>query len=339
MNRLDAPPAPAPPSGDWLPLDSLSILLPVYCWPIGPLLTALHAQAVAEPGLAFEILAYDDASPDPDLCAANRAAAATLPHVRYHNLPHNVGRAAIRNLLAAAAAHSWLLFLDADSGLPDAQFLARYRRAVAATAPPKPTSQPAAKPAPPRAFIGGTAYTATPPADPALRLRWTYGRAREQRLAAERQRAPYAAFTLNNLLIRAETYTHFGLDEGLGRTYGHEDTAFGGALATAGIPLAHLDNPVLHLGLEPAPLFRQKTAEAVGNLVRLARAGQAGATVSGLWRLAQQLRRAGLAGAARRLLTGAEPQLLRNLDSATPSVRAFDAWRLLLVLRELPLSR
>ena len=121
-------------------LDAVSILLPVYNWPIGALLTALHQQAAAEPGLRFEILAFDDASPDLAQRAANRAAVTGLPYVRYHELPLNAGRAAIRNQLAAAARYPWLLFLDADSDLPDDRFLRRYRQAVAVmTLPNEPS--------------------------------------------------------------------------------------------------------------------------------------------------------------------------------------------------------
>lgn len=301
-------------------LPSLSILLPVYNWPVGELVTALQQQATAEPEFRVEILVFDDASPDPALRAANRAALAVLPDVYYEELPQNVGRAAIRNYLARAARYSWLLFLDADSGLPDDRFLRRYRWAVA-TAPGIV------------AWVGGTAYHAVPPTDPAQRLRWIYGCAREQRPVRERQRAPYAAFTLNNLLIQADTFGRFGLDESLGRTYGHEDTALGGALAVAELAIGHLHNPVLHLGLDSAPVFCQKTAEAVTNLVRLARAGQPGVQASALWRLAALLQRLGLADAVCRRLTAAEPRLLRNLDSAAPSLLGFDAWRLLLVLR------
>lgn len=301
-------------------LNAVSILLPVYNWPIGALVADLHRQAMAEFGFPFEILAFDDASPDLAQRAANQLAVAGLPHARYHVLPQNVGRAAIRNQLARAARHPWLLFLDGDSGLPDEHFIHRYRQAVAA-APTTP------------AWIGGTAYEPTPPADPALRLRWMYGRAREQRPAATRRRAPYASFTLNNLLIQTAVYARFGLDESLGRTYGHEDTAFGGALAAASITLGHLDNPVEHLGLEPAPVFQQKTGEAVKNLVQLARAGQPGAQASALWHLTHRLTQLGLTGAAQRTLAALEPRLLQNLNSAAPSLRAFDLWRLLVALR------
>ncbi len=301
-------------------LDAVSILLPVYNWPLGDFVADLHRQAAAEPDFSFEILVFDDASPDLTHRAKNRAALAALPHVQYRELPHNVGRAAIRNQLARAARHPWLLLLDGDSSLPDAQFIRRYRQVVASS-PATPV------------WIGGTVYAATPPADPTLRLRWTYGRAREQRPASSRQRTPYAAFTLNNLLIRADLYAGIGLREDLGRTYGHEDTSFGGALAVQQTAIGHLDNPVLHIGLEPAAIFRRKTAEAVENLVHLARTHQPGALDSALWRYTHWLTRWWLAGLTKTFLTMMEPQLVKNLDSAHPSLHAFDLWRLLLALR------
>lgn len=301
-------------------MPALSILIPVYNWSVGAFVADLHRQCRAEAGLMFEIRCYDDASPDEAIRAANRAALSPLPGVIFEVLPHNVGRAAIRNRLAADARHPWLLFLDGDSGLPDEDFIRRYRQAAQTDATTA-------------VWIGGTQYEATPPADPTHRLRWVYGRAREQRPAAQRRQAPYAAFTLNNLLIRADVYRQFGLDESLGRTYGHEDTALGGTLAAHEIVIGHLDNPVLHLGLEPAAAFLAKTREAVTNLVKLAQAGAPGTTDSRLWHLAQRLRRWGLATVVCRILTALEPMLLRNLHSVTPSVRFFDWWRLLLVLR------
>ncbi len=306
-------------------MDALSILLPVFNWSVGALVTALHRQCRAVPGLTFEILVFDDASPDPVARAANQQALADLLHVRYQVLPQNIGRAAIRNQLAAAAQHPWLLFLDGDSGLPDEAFVARY---VAAVATDNANT-------PPQAVIGGTAYHDAPPSDPTWRLRWAYGRAREQRSAQQRQLAPYAAFTLNNLLIQRPIYQQFKLDETLGRTYGHEDTALGGALASAAIRLTHLDNPVLHLGLEPAAAFLAKTREAVLNLVRLGQQGQPGATASRLWQTAQWLQSLHLSRTAQRALEALEPHLLKNLTSADPALRAFDLWRLLLTIKAL----
>ena len=174
--------------------------------------------------------------------------------MHYHELPRNVGRAAIRNQLAAAAQHEWLLLLDNDSLLPDPQFLARYAAARTQAA----------------VLIGGTCYAATPPADAALHLRWLYGQAREARPAAVRQAAPYGQLTINNALIRADIFRQFPLDERL-TGYGHEDTKFGEQLAAAQVAVLHLDNPVLHAGLEPAAIFLQKSEQAVHNLARVYR--------------------------------------------------------------------
>ena len=51
--------------------------------------------------------------------------------------------------------------------------------------------------------------------------------------------------------------------------YGHEDTLFGYQLGRAGIPVLHIDNPVLHGQLETNARYLQKSREAIRNLVRI----------------------------------------------------------------------
>ncbi|MBF9220880.1 glycosyltransferase family 2 protein [Hymenobacter ruricola] len=292
----------------------LSILIPVYNRVVKQLVTSLVSQNGTWPG-PVEICLFDDGSLE-EFRQPNRPLA-DLPGVRYHELPRNVGRAAIRNQLAAAAQHEWLLLLDNDSLLPDAQFLGRYA-AACALAP---------------VLIGGTCYHATPPPDPALRLRWQYGRAREARPAAVRQMQPYQQLTINNALIRAEVFRRYALDEQL-TGYGHEDTAFGEELAAAGVPVRHLDNPVLHDGLEPADVFLQKSEQAVRNLAQVHR--QKGQCAdSRLLQTALRLRRLGLGGAVGAGLSAAAPALRRQLLSAAPKLRAFDLLKLHWLLREL----
>ena len=294
----------------------LSILIPVFNRDVAALVGSLRAQAADWPG-AVEIILLDDKSAE-SYRLLNRPLAA-LPGVRYEELPANVGRAAIRNQLAAKAKQEWLLLLDNDSLLPDDQFLARYAQAAAAL--------PAAA-----LFIGGTAYLPTPPADPSLRLRWHYGRAREMRPAAERQRDPGGQLSINNALVKKKLLVKFPLDERLSG-YGHEDTRFGLELARAGTIVRHLDNPVLHDGLEPAAIFLEKSHQAVRNLAQVLRTDGLGADTR-LARLAGRLRRAGLAGAVRAALAALEPALRRNLLSARPSLRALDALKLRWLLAE-----
>ena len=292
----------------------LSVLIPVYQRAVGALVRALLAQAADWPG-PVEILLFDDFSTE-EFRQLNRPLAA-LPGMHYHELPQNVGRAAIRNQLATAAQYPWLLLLDNDSLLPDAQFLTRYAAARNQAA----------------VLIGGTGYEAAPPADPALHLRWHYGQAREARAAAVRQRAPYAQLTINNTLVRAEVFRQFPLDEQLSG-YGHEDTKFGAALAAAGIPVRHFDNPVIHDGLEPAAIFLAKSEQAVRNLARVYRENGLGPD-SRLLQTARRLQLLGAAPAARLALGTVAPALRRQLLSAAPSLRAFDLLKLHWLLREL----
>ncbi|MGI4875699.1 MAG: glycosyltransferase [Janthinobacterium lividum] len=298
-------------------MPGLSILIPVFNRDVTPLVTPLLSQVPAWPA-ELEVVLLDDESEE-KYRLKNRPLG-QLPGVRYHELPHNVGRAAIRNQLAAKAQYPWLLLLDNDSLLPDAQFLARYAAAVQAH---------------PQAglLVGGTSYEAEPPANPALYLRWHYGRQREMRPAAERQRQPGQQLTLNNALLRADILRRFPLDERLSG-YGHEDTRFGLELSQAGTSIVHLDNPVLHDGLEPAAAFLDKTRQAVHNLATVLRTDGLGYDTR-LARTAQRLHRAGLAQPARATLTALEPALRRHLQGTTPSLRALDALKLLWLLREM----
>jgi glycosyltransferase involved in cell wall biosynthesis len=293
----------------------LSILIPVFNREVATLVHALRAQLPDWPGPA-EIRLLDDGSTE-TFRSQNRLLAA-LPSVVYQELTTNVGRAAIRNQLTASAQYEWLLLLDNDSLLPDQQFLARYAQAQAA--------------GPTALFVGGTTYEATPPADPALHLRWRYGRAREMRPAAVRQRDPCGQLSINNALLPSALMRRFPLDERLSG-YGHEDTKFGLELSRAGVPVRHLDNPVLHDGLEPAAVFLAKSQQAVRNLAQVLRTDGLG-TTSHLVQAAERLRRAGLARAAQATLGALEPTLRRNLLSNTPSLRALDALKLLWLLRE-----
>ncbi|MGI4862732.1 MAG: glycosyltransferase [Janthinobacterium lividum] len=293
----------------------LSILIPVFNRDVSELVKSLLAQLPDWPGPA-EISLLDDGSTE-EFRVQNQALA-TLPNVVYRELPLNVGRAAIRNQLAANAKYEWLLLLDNDSLLPDQQFLARYAQAQAA--------------APGALFIGGTTYEATPPADPGLRLRWLYGRAREMRPAAERQRDPGGQLSINNALLPKSLLARFPLDERLSG-YGHEDTKFGLELSRAGVAVRHLDNPVLHDGLEPAAIFLAKSQQAVRNLAQVLRTDGLGATTR-LVQAAERLRQTKLAGVAQVALAALEPMFRRNLLSNSPALRSLDALKLLWLLRE-----
>lgn len=295
--------------------NGLSILIPVFNHAVEPLVQELQAQLDDWPG-PVEIRLLDDGSFE-KYRLLNRALAA-LPGIIYDELPANVGRSTARNQLAARARYQWLLLLDNDGRLPDAQFLKRY--ATARHRAP--------------VVEGGVSYALTPPPEAAFQLRYRYATAREARPAAVRNQAPYSQLMLNNVLIRADIYHRFPLNEQL-RHYGHEDTQLGWNLRQAAVPVLRLDNPVRHdEGLDPADVFLEKSHHAVRNLVQLYRAHGVG-TDSQLLRLALRLRRLRLAIPVRAVLAAAAPRLRRNLLSADPDLRQFDLLRLLWTLTEL----
>ncbi|WP_054413354.1 glycosyltransferase family 2 protein [Hymenobacter sp. DG25A] len=295
-------------------MPGLSVLLPIYCRDVTPLVQALVQQAARWPG-PVEILCFDDAS-DEATRRLNRPVAA-WPGVIYRELPRNVGRSAIRNQLAAAARHPWLLLLDNNISLPQADFLARYA-ACLGTAP---------------VVVGGTVYAKTAPAAPEQRLRWQHGRLREARPARVRQQQPYESFILKNVLLESAVFRRFGLDEAL-MHYGHEDSKLGWQLQQAGIAVHHVDNPVLHDGLECAAHFLEKAQQAARNLVYLYQTEGWG-TGTRLLQTALWLWRLGLAGLYQAGFGLIYQRVQQALLSGTPDLRQLDALKLYWALQEL----
>jgi len=228
----------------------LSILIPVYEQDCRLLVEALDRQAEAA-DVEVEIIIADDHSPGP---APELALLDALPRVSYHYLPVNLGRAGCRNWLARQARYPYLLFIDGDMEVVREDFLSRYIEALA----------------PGRVLCGGHIYAPAPPVQTSLQLHWAYGRQREQRSAPVRQKAAFDAFVPSNFVLPAALFRQIYFDESL-KTYGHEDSLFGYRLKGRGVEVIHLDNPLLHRGLEPAERFIAKQREAVKNLRRLER--------------------------------------------------------------------
>jgi hypothetical protein len=62
-------------------------------------------------------------------------------------------------------------------------------------------------------------------------------------------------------------------DEGI-RRYGYEDVVLAEGLKEKGIKITHIDNPVIHKGLESNELFLTKTEDSLSNLVELVNLGK-----------------------------------------------------------------
>jgi glycosyltransferase involved in cell wall biosynthesis len=100
----------------------VSILIPTYNYNVLPLVLELQKQCL-ECTITFEILVFDDGSKMFD--DENRKIN-SLENCRFEVLEKNIGRSAIRNLLAQKAQFNSLLFLDADTIPIHNHFIKKY---------------------------------------------------------------------------------------------------------------------------------------------------------------------------------------------------------------------
>lgn len=288
----------------------LSVCIPVYNQDVRNLAGTLARQASAL-GIDLEICIADDGSAE-QWKQANSSLSG-IPGIVYIEAETNRGRAATRNLLGETASSDWLLFLDADSEVASPQFLEKYLAAA------------------PGGLVvcGGTLYQTEPPADPRQQLRWIYGRRREQLPAAKRNKRHRPAITSNNFMIRRDVFLDIPFREQI-REYGHEDTVLGFDLFTAGIPVLHIDNPVIHTGLEFSESYLQKSATALANLLAISRTLVTDARFTEglpLLRALQILKKTGLRPLCRWLFRLLKPWLTRHLTSRRPRLLLFDLYR------------
>lgn len=221
----------------------LSILIPTYNGDCRQQVSALLRQASAIEGLTFEIVVADDHSPDRSLASLCRETG-RWPHCRFIGLEANVGRAAIRNLLAREARYDWLLFMDCDMVVKEGM-LGRYLATEGADV-----------------VDGGVAIGK----GPAGNLRYLYEKSCEQHhTAAERRKRPYQHFHTANFMISRPTMLATPFDERY-RRYGYEDVVFGKQLAEKGIRIEHIDNPAGFDRFETNEHFVAKTEEGLQTL-------------------------------------------------------------------------
>lgn len=278
----------------------LSVLIPTYNYDPSELVEALQKQLPED----SEIIVGDDCSTEP---------LPPLPHQHIFRPPHNLGRAAIRNALARLAQGEWLLFIDADAQVHRSTFIANYLSAVATIADETEG-----------VCCGGTANLPQCPR-PAARLRYKYEVEAERRLTLSHRRShPHAQFTTFNFIIRRSLFLSILFDEHI-QAYGHEDTYFGLELQKRGIPILHIDNPLIHLGLEDAGSYLAKTETALRTLAAMSIEQQQHVRVSAL---ALRLSRLHLLPLVRLLFRATAPLLRANLLGTHPNLKLFALYKL-----------
>jgi glycosyltransferase involved in cell wall biosynthesis len=228
----------------------ISILIPVFDYDVVALVHCMRSALDKVPEYC-EILIGDDGS---SVEYREKYKQLEGENVRLIISEKNIGRAAIRNRLALEAKGDYLLFIDADTMVP-----ATAEAYMLKWLPMAGIS---------KVICGGTLYPDSPPGDPDKLLRWKYGRESEQKKAVERNKHPHASFSTFNVLIEKAAFSRIRFNEEL-KQYGHEDTLLGYQLKKAGIDILHIDNGLLHEGVESNKDFLAKTKLGIENLSML----------------------------------------------------------------------
>jgi len=227
----------------------LSILLPAYDTDVRDIIRDLHTQAQSL-SIDYEIICLDD---DPQSLAwETNQELTTMGNVLLQRNTSNLGRAGNRNRLAQLARYSSLLYIDADSSIIHSNYLSTYVQAAQNS----------------QWVYGGTSYPENCPEG--CILHWSYGKQIEARGIAQRSGA--GDFRSNNFLVHRDLMLAHPMDESLNR-YGHEDTLWAHHMDSAGVPIRHVDNPVLHHGVYPDQIYLDRVAEASSHLAELTQRG------------------------------------------------------------------
>jgi len=285
----------------------LSILIPVYNYAVLPLISELQKQCISC-GIKFEILCYDDAS---NLFIKENQEVNQLKYCAFISLEKNIGRSAIRNLLAEKANFQNLLFLDADVIPAHNQFIENYISEINKNE---------------KVVFGGLLYENQKPSKELL-LRWIYGKEREALSLSERSKNHSDFALVSNLLIKKEILIHFPFDETLTK-YGYEDLLFFSVLKSNQIKIKHIENPVFHLNLESSSVFLSKTKISLENLAFLNRTNKISVNESRIIASFELLKKVKALTVFNFIFRKIESKIERNLISETPSLFWFDIYKL-----------
>ncbi|WP_191859307.1 glycosyltransferase family 2 protein [Hanstruepera ponticola] len=285
----------------------LSILIPTYNYNAYPLAEKLVTQSLVL-GINFELSCMDDGS-NSNLNTENQKIN-TLECAEFIISEKNVGRTATRQILAQNAKYDWLLFLDADVMPKDNTFIKKIVSNIENDTD---------------IIFGGITYQKTKPEAIKI-LRWHYGRNREQQPLKHRKNKPYQSIISGALAIKKDVFlkTNSELTE---NKYGL-DILFSTLLKKNKTNVVHIENPVIHFGIENNKLFLSKTKKAIDTLYYLVKENKISSSETKLLKVFNKLRAIGLAYFLGTITLKFNNEIEKKLLSKSPNLILFDIYRL-----------
>lgn len=223
----------------------LSVLIPTYNYDVTKLVNSLHQQLISHK-FFFEIIIYDDGSKGETILINDTLN--TLENVTFKSLVTNVGLSNNRNLLAEAAQYEYLLFIDGDSLIISDQYIVNFYKSISDNSD---------------IIYGGRIHPEQ--VQNKRKLRWKYGKQREDLTAKQRSQNQYKCMFCNNTLMTKTIFKAIGFEKTLSQ-YGHEDTLFAYKASLIKANIKHIDNPILHGDVDISNVFIDKTKKGLENL-------------------------------------------------------------------------
>lgn len=285
----------------------LSVLIPTYNYNVYALVLALNEQC-NKCGIKYEIRVIDDAG---SLLFDENQAINNLENCTFSTNNRNIGRSKMRNLLAQKAKYDWLLFLDADTIPLHKNFIATYIEYVTSKF---------------QIVYGGITYSSKLPSKNNT-LRWFYGKKREAIEADKRNKNPYISFLTLNFLIPKVFFDTISFNEDIPNLR-HEDTLFSFELAQKSVPILHINNPIIHLGLDTNEVFLEKTRASVVALKNLVDQRLIDVNYVRLSQMFCKIKKLRCTFLIASMFEKFKFKMEKHLYSANPSMLLFDLYRL-----------
>jgi len=284
----------------------ISILIPTHNYNITLLIENLLKELESST-IIYEILVQDDCSTNKETLKANQSISG-LPNCSFSQNKTNIGRTANRKALAEKAKFGWLLFMDADVLPKNENFIQHFDI----------ENQNA------DVVFGGITYQKSKPSKDKV-LRWKYGKSRENRPVSERVKAPYLSIISGCCLIKKEAFLK--ANSFLNNIYG-ADVLFAQNLEQMQAKVKHIDNPVVHLGLETNTSFVEKTKKGLESLYLFEKENKIPDDYRPIQKAYQSLKKNGVLRFFMVIIRIFEKAILKNLKNSSPSLFLFDLYRL-----------
>ncbi|WP_369997947.1 glycosyltransferase family 2 protein [Winogradskyella sp.] len=284
----------------------LSILIPTYNYPISNLLKSLDKVTI---GFDYEILCCEDGSKL--YIDENKTVCHSTKNTTYLYSKENKGRITSRKFLAEKAKYDWLLFLDADVAITNDNFINDYYSKYF-------TGEY-------DAIYGGCSYDLNRPDDSQV-LRWKYGKTYEEVEAKTRNKSPYKFIVSANFLIKKETFFNL-ISKINGDGYGY-DLLLGALMKSDNTKVFHVDNPVIHKGLDKNSVFIDKVEKAVETNYKLFNDNKINSTENSLLETFKTIKKIGLIRPISSIYKLSRSRILKQLMSNNPNMKILQFYKL-----------